>query len=172
MRTLLIAFFVYLSLFCNAQHLMFNDISIDGEIGNFSNSLLDKGFTKWYKDADSATEKWFVGKYSSYDAILVVNATPISKTAYSLYMMLEFVNDSVLNVAEQHLKEKLKSDYRAKNRKTNGFDLWVVKTKEGEISIYKSKHIKPSLSIHFCDFKNFKKYIKEYKDWKRLSQND
>ena len=47
MRTLLIALFVNLSLFCNAQHLLFNDISIDGEIGNFSNSLLDKGFTKW-----------------------------------------------------------------------------------------------------------------------------
>lgn len=166
MRTLLIALFVNLSLFCNAQHLMFNDISIDGEIGNFSNSLLDKGFTKWYKNADSAIEKWFVGKYSSYDAILVANATPISKTPYSLQIILEFVNDSVLNVAEQHLKEKLKSDYRAKNRKTNGF-AWVFKTKEGEISISKSKHIIPLLSICFHDFKNFKKYIKEYKDWKK-----
>ena len=119
---------------------MFNDISIDGEIGNFSNSLLDKGFTKWDKNADSEIEKWFVGKYSSYDAILVANATPISKTAYSLQIVLEFDDNSELNVAEQHLKEKLKSDYRAKNRKTNG-SAWIVKTKEGEISISKSKHI-------------------------------
>lgn len=59
MRTLLIALFVNLSLFCNAQHLLFNDISIDREIGNFSNSLLDKGFTKWDKNADSEIEKWF-----------------------------------------------------------------------------------------------------------------
>lgn len=171
MRTLLIALFVNLSLFCNAQHLLFNDISIDGEIENFSNSLLDKGFTKWDKNADSEIEKWFVGKYSSYDAILVANATPISKTAYSLQIVLEFYDNSELNVAEQHLKEKLKSDYRAKNRKTNG-SAWIVKTKEGEISISKSKHIKPLLSIHFHDFKNFKKYIKEYKDWKKQSQND
>lgn len=171
MRTLLIAIFVNLSLFCNAQHLLFNDISIDGEIGNFSNSLLDKGFTKWDKNADSEIEKWFVGKYLSYDAILVANATPISKTAYSLQIILEFDDNLELNVAEQHLKEKLKSDYRAKNRKTNGFAR-IVKTKEGEISISKSKHIKPLLSIHFHDFKNFKKYIKEYKDWKKQSQND
>ena len=166
MRTLLIALFVNLSLFCNAQHLLFNDISIDGEIENFSNSLLDKGFTKWDKNADSEIEKWFVGKYSSYDAILVANATPISKTTYSLQIVLEFDDNSELNVAEQHLKEKIKSDYRAKNRKTNG-SAWIVKTKEGEISISKSKHIKPLLSIHFHDFKNFKKYIKEYKDWKK-----
>lgn len=171
MRTLLIALFVNLSLFCNAQHLLFNDISIDGEIGNFSNSLLDKGFTKWDKNADSEIEKWFVGKYSSYDAILVANATPISKTTYSLQMMLEFDYDSELNVAEQYLKEKLKSDYKAKNRKTHG-DAWIIKTKEGEISIYKNKHYKPSLSILFQDFKNFKKYIKEYKDWKKQKQND
>lgn len=171
MRTLLIALFVNLSLFCNAQHLLFNDISIDGEIENFSNSLLDKGFTKWDKNADSEIEKWFVGKYSSYDAVLVANATPISKTAYSLQIILEFDDNLELNVAEQHLKEKLKSDYRAKNRKTNE-SAWIVKTKEGEISISKSKHIKPLLSIHFHDFKNFKKYIKEYKDWKKQSQND
>ena len=74
---------------------------------------MDKGFTKWDKNADSAIEKWFVGKYSSYDAILVANATPISKTTYSLQMMLEFDYDSELNVAEQYLKEKLKSDYKA-----------------------------------------------------------
>lgn len=171
MRTLLITLFVSLSLFCNAQHLKINDISIDGEIGNFSNSLFDKGFTRWDENADSAIEKWFVGKYSSYDAILVANATPISKTTYSLQMILEFDNDSELNVAEQYLKEKLKADYKAKNRKING-DAWVIKTKEGEISITKSKHIKPLLSIHFHDFKNFKKYIKEYKDWKKQKQDD
>lgn len=171
MRTLLITLFVSLSLFCNAQHLMLNDISIDGDIGSFSSNLSEKGFTKWYKNADSAIEKWFVGKYSSYDAILVVNATPISKTTYSLQMMLEFDNDSALNVAEQYLKEKLKSDYKAKNRKTHG-DAWIIKTKEGEISIYKNKHYKPSLSILFQDFKNFKKYKKEYKDWKKQKQND
>ena len=101
----------------------------------------------------------------------VANATPISKTTYSLQIVLEFDDNSELNVAEQHLKEKLKSDYRAKNRKTNG-SAWIVKTKEGEISISKSKHIKPLLSIHFHDFKNFKKYIKEYKDWKKQKQND
>lgn len=171
MRTLLITLLVNLSLLCNAQHLMFNNISIDGEIGNFSNSLLDKGFTKWHKKADSAIEKWFVGKYSNYDAILVANATPISKTTYSLQMILEFDNDSELNVAEQHLKKKLKSDYKARNRKTNG-DAWIVKTKEGEISIYKNKHYRPSLSIHFHDFKNFKKYIKEYRNCKKQKQND
>ena len=85
MRKFLIAIFLAVAIICQAQHLKFMGIPLDGNINSFQQKLISKGLRP-DKEANAVTPvgiRMYNGEFCGYDATIVVFYEKKSKIVYS-----------------------------------------------------------------------------------------
>ncbi|MCI6861870.1 MAG: hypothetical protein MR860_07770 [Prevotella sp.] len=169
MRKLLALLFLMLTITCQAQHMKFMGIPIDGTINQFTQKLSTKGIKVHPNNArDSGiANREFYGQFMNKQAIIWVWFNPKTKIVYEVKVVLYGKNGDETQKMYDKVSEVIKNKYNVQSTGTgelsDGTDsyYYIIQNDSekiiGWVSLAREQDYDDWLSIFYTDAVNYKK---------------